>query len=74
MPIDKYADGVGVGLGNGWDTSLTVDNTGLNDFSPSKIIRSAINHELTIRSTLKKTLTSTQGKMQGSAVMFVDFP
>ncbi|EFM0752313.1 hypothetical protein HIX98_004503 [Salmonella enterica subsp. enterica serovar Bredeney] len=74
LPTNKYTDGIGVGLGKDWDTALTVDNTGLSYFSPTKTISASASHELTIRSTLKKTLSSSSGKMQGAAVLLIDIP
>lgn len=72
IPTQKYTDGIGVGLGNGWDTSLTIDNSGLTDSSPVKDISVPANTALTVRSTLKKTNNSTSGTSQGSAIIRVD--
>lgn len=73
-PTNQYADGIGVGLGDGWDTSLTIENTGISDSSQIKDVSVPANSEFIIKSVLKKTpvSTSTSGVFMGSAIMRVD--
>lgn len=68
-PHNKYNDGVGVGLGNGWDTSLTIVNTGINDTTPSKTVNLRTTDVLSFRSVLKKTANSVPGELNGSAIL-----
>ncbi|EBG2396367.1 hypothetical protein ZQ34_003982 [Salmonella enterica subsp. salamae] len=73
-PANQYADGIGVGLGDGWDASLTIDSTGISDLSQIKDVGVPANSELIIKSVLKKTSasTSTYGAFMGTAIMRVD--
>ncbi|WP_072007571.1 PapG chaperone-binding domain-containing protein [Escherichia coli] len=73
-PTAEYNDGVGVGLGNGWDSVLTVENTNISASSPSADITISKRGNLTIQSVLKKTMSSQPGKLSGSAVMELSLP
>lgn len=73
-PTTEYYDGVGVGLGNGWDSVLTVENTNISASSPSADITISKQGNLTIRSVLKKTTSSQPGNLSGSAVMEISLP
>lgn len=68
-PTTEYSDGVGVGLGNDWDSVLTVENTNITKSSPSADITISENGSLTIKSVLKKTANSQPGNLSGAAVM-----
>lgn len=73
-PTIEYADGVGVGLGNGWDSVLTVEKTNISASSPSADITISQQGNLTIQSVLKKTAASQPGDLNGSAVMEISMP
>ncbi|WP_213134206.1 PapG chaperone-binding domain-containing protein [Citrobacter sp. FP75] len=73
-PTTEYSDGVGVGLGNGWDSVLTVENTNISASSPSADITISGNGNLTIQSVLKKTASSQPGNLSGAAVMEISIP
>lgn len=73
-PTTEYYDGVGVGLGNGWDSVLTVENTNISASSPSADITISKQGNLTIQSVLKKTTSSQPGNLSGSAVMEISLP
>ncbi|HBA9100691.1 TPA: papG chaperone-binding domain protein [Escherichia coli] len=73
-PTTEYSDGVGVGLGNGWDSVLTVKNTNISAASPSADITISGNGNLTIQSVLKKTASSQPGNLSGAAVMEISIP
>lgn len=67
---NKYTDGIGVSLGNGWDSSLTIRNSTISDSSSSEILEAeAGNNEFTIQSTLKATNSAAAGSLEGSAVL-----
>ncbi|MBV8043993.1 PapG chaperone-binding domain-containing protein [Pluralibacter sp.] len=69
-PTNKYTDGVGVGLGHGWDSSLTVSNSGISDTSSSGIVNiPSGSSNLMVTSTLKTTNVAAAGLLQGSAVL-----
>jgi len=69
-PTNRYTDGVGVGLGHGWDSSLTVSNSGISDTSSSRIVNvPSGNSNLIVTSTLKATNAADAGMLQGSAVL-----
>ena len=73
-PTTEYSDGVGVGLGHGWDSVLTVENTNISAASPSADVIISGNGNLTIQSVLKKTAASQPGYLSGSAVMEISMP
>ncbi len=73
-PTTEYYDGVGIGLGNGWDSVLTVKNTNITSSSPSADITISGNDNLTIQSVLKKTSSSQPGNLRGAAVMEITIP
>ncbi|MGT3165254.1 PapG chaperone-binding domain-containing protein [Yersinia enterocolitica] len=73
-PTTSYYDGVGVGLGNGWDSVLTVENTNISASSPSADMTISKQGNLTIKSVLKKTTSSQPGNLSGSAVMEISIP
>lgn len=73
-PTTAYPDGVGVGLGNGWDSVLTVENTNISASSPSADITISGDGNLTIQSVLKKTASSQPGNLSGAAVMEISIP
>jgi hypothetical protein len=63
-----------VGLGNGWDSVLTVENTNISTSSPSADITISKQGNLTIQSVLKETTSSQPGNLSGSAVMEISIP
>lgn len=69
----SYSDGVGVGLGYGWDSVLKFGNGLLTDASLEftfPIPREGEN--IPITSTLKKTENSEPGTLDGSAVVMIE--
>lgn len=73
-PTTQYTDGVGVGLGNGWDSILKVEEVNISDTSPNAEVTIQGNRSLTIKSTLKNTSNSQPGKLSGAAIMEVSLP
>lgn len=69
-PKTSYYDGVGVGLGNGWDSVLQIGNSGLSDYSLTKtILVSGKNASIPVSSTLKRTGTISAGNISGNMVL-----
>lgn len=70
-PSTSYAEGVGVGLGNGWDSILKIDNSNITPITSN--ITMPANSKFNIKSVLKKTNNSQPGSLNGAAVMEVFF-
>ena len=66
-PSTSYAEGVGVGLGNGWDSILNINN------SNKTSITIPANSKFNIQSVLRKTNNSQPGSLNGAAVMVIYF-
>ncbi|MGT3245254.1 PapG chaperone-binding domain-containing protein [Yersinia enterocolitica] len=73
-PTTSYTDGVGVGLGNGWNSVLKVENTNISTSSPTAEITMPGNSSLNIQSELKKTANSQPGNLSGAAVLEISLP
>lgn len=73
-PTTSYTDGVGVGLGNGWNSVLKVENTNISTSSPTAEITMPGNSSLNIQSELKKTANSQPGNLSGAAVLEFSLP
>ncbi|HDL7647882.1 TPA: papG chaperone-binding domain protein [Yersinia enterocolitica] len=73
-PTTSYTDGVGVGLGNGWNSVLKVENTNISTTSPTTEITIPSNSSLNIQSVLKKTANSQPGNLSGAAVLEISLP
>ncbi|ENK9379940.1 hypothetical protein AB4H02_004158 [Salmonella enterica] len=66
----SYSDGVGIGLGNGWDTVLKFGNGLLTDTSlEATVLIPREGKSIPITSTLSKTAHSTSGPLDGSVVV-----
>ncbi|MWP28156.1 hypothetical protein GQN34_29855, partial [Escherichia coli] len=74
MPRTLYSDGVGVGLGNGWDSVLKIGNSGLSDYylTDKTFFVSGGNTLIPITSTLKKNGTVSAGNISGSIVFSLE--
>lgn len=70
-PTTSYAEGVGVGLGNGWDSILKIENSNISSAKPTTDIVIPANSSFKIESVLKKTNNSQPGGLSGAAVMEV---
>lgn len=73
-PETLYYDGVGVGLGNGWDSVLQIGNSGLSDYSltDKTILVSGGNVSIPVTSTLKSTGTVSAGNISGNMVLSME--
>ncbi|HAX5209944.1 TPA: hypothetical protein JZG45_004862 [Escherichia coli] len=73
-PATSYSDGVGVSLGNGWVSELTICDSGLSDVSSTGGIISISESSLScpIISTLRKNGTVTAGSISGSLVISLE--
>ncbi len=69
-PTTSYVEGVGVGLGNGWDSILKIDNN-ITPTTQNMVIPA--NSKINIKSVLKKTNNSQPGNLSGAAVMEIFF-
>lgn len=72
-PRTLYSDGVGVGLGNGWDSVLQIGNSGLSDYSltDKAVSVSEGGNSMQITSMLRKNGTVSAGNISGSMVFSV---
>ena len=70
-PTQSYSDGVGVGLGNGWDSILKIDSSNISTTNPTTKMTIPANSSFNVQSILKKTNNSQAGSLNGSAVMEV---
>ncbi len=70
-PRTLYSDGVGVGLGNGWDSVLQIGDSGLSDYSltDKTISVSGGSISMPVISTLKKNGAVSAGDISGSMVV-----
>ncbi|WP_072009499.1 PapG chaperone-binding domain-containing protein [Raoultella planticola] len=68
-PTDSYTDGVGVGLGNGWDSVLKIDGSNISSTNPTIKMSIPANSSFNVQSILRKTNNSQPGSLNGSAVM-----
>ncbi|HAX5209939.1 TPA: hypothetical protein JZG45_004857 [Escherichia coli] len=73
-PRTLYSDGVGVGLGNGWDSVLQIGNSGLSDYSLTNktVSVSGGNTSMLITSTLRKNGAVSVGNISGSMVFSLE--
>lgn len=70
-PTTSYTDGVGVGLGNGWDSVLKIDGSNISTTNPTINMSIPANSSFNVQSILRKTNNSQAGSLNGSAVMEV---
>lgn len=70
-PTQSYTDGVGVGLGNGWDSILKIDGSNISTTNPTTKITIPANSSFNVQSILRKTNNSQAGSLNGSAIMEV---
>ncbi|MBW5823293.1 PapG chaperone-binding domain-containing protein [Yersinia enterocolitica] len=70
-PTNSYTDGVGVGLGNGWDSVLKIDGSNISTTNPTTKMTIPANSSFNVQSILRKTNNSQAGSLSGSAVMEV---
>ncbi|HDL7647752.1 TPA: papG chaperone-binding domain protein [Yersinia enterocolitica] len=70
-PTTSYTDGVGVGLGNGWDSVLKIDGSNISTTNPMINMSIPANSSFNVQSILRKTNNSQAGSLNGSAVMEV---
>ncbi|EMX79826.1 papG chaperone-binding domain protein [Escherichia coli 2726800] len=68
-PTVSYMEGVGVGLGNGWDSILKIDNANITSANPTTNITIPANSSISVSSMLRKTKNSRPGNLSGTAVM-----
>ncbi|WP_072133680.1 PapG chaperone-binding domain-containing protein [Escherichia coli] len=70
-PRTLYSNGVGVGLGNGWDSVLQIGDSGLSDYSLTDKTVSVLggSTSMPITSTLKKNTAASVGNISGSMVI-----
>ncbi|MGG7246779.1 PapG chaperone-binding domain-containing protein [Escherichia coli] len=73
VPRTLYSDGVGVGLGNGWDSILQIGNSGLSDYSltDKTVSVSEGSTSMQITSMLRKNGTVSAGNISGSMVFSI---
>lgn len=73
-PRTLYSDGVGVGLGNGWDSVLQIGNCGLSDYSLTNktVSVSGGSTSMLITSTLRKNGAVSAGNISGSMVFSLE--
>ncbi|EBP2882810.1 papG chaperone-binding domain protein, partial [Salmonella enterica] len=70
-PSKSYTEGVGVGLGNGWDAILKIEGQNISDANPNTKMTIPANSGFNIKSTLRETDSSQAGSLSGSAVLEV---
>ncbi|CAG9435855.1 TPA: PapG chaperone-binding domain-containing protein [Providencia alcalifaciens] len=70
-PSTPYTEGVGVGLGNGWDAILKVEGQNISTTNPTINMSIPANSGFNIQSILRKTSNSQAGSLSGTAVMEV---
>lgn len=74
-PVTSYSDGVGVDLGNGWVSDVTICNSGLSDVSlTGKTISVPVGGlSCPVSSSVRKNGTVTSGSISGSLVIALEF-
>ncbi|MEM5506725.1 PapG chaperone-binding domain-containing protein [Shewanella frigidimarina] len=70
-----YPGGLGVALGQGWNSLLKLVNPDNNEQGSSFILSSSIaaSHTITLSSTLQETALSDTGSLNGSAMLMISF-